>query len=130
MTTLSIPPSLVGDTTNINSISFNEHDTIGFLSEGWEDEEDIIQSIPNVWKNGISETPINYTTKTSDINEAALFLIMHLGSVMVYSKIARDQVFYTVIITVELSRLLWVLCYCILVCKGWPFSMFLQWCWL
>lgn len=93
MTTLSIPPSLVGDTTNINSISLNEHDTIGFLSEDWEDEEDIIQSTPNVWKNGISETPINYTTKTSDINEAALFLIMHLGSVMVYSKMTKDSFF-------------------------------------
>lgn len=48
MRTLSIPPSLAGDTININYISFIERDTTGFLSEGWEEEEDIIQSIPYV----------------------------------------------------------------------------------
>lgn len=48
MRTLSIPPSLAGDTMNINYVSLIERDTIGFLSEGWEEEEDIIQSISNV----------------------------------------------------------------------------------
>lgn len=57
-------------------------------------------------KNGISETPINYITESSDINEVVLLLTMYLGSVMVYSKIARDQVFSIAIITVLLFRLL------------------------